>query len=315
MMWLRDKAYIFIDEGEYKENTRLRYVRLLTALGRYEQEQKTPVYRFTVIQMHTAFVKVTKNYPTRQTLRYLVNTYFDWLDAQGENTQRGRLSLQTITDNVLQQDQGRFYFYGIEDLLQKLMLDLDYVARNESNNPKGYRLEMATFILTWYGFQLKDISAIKKEDILPTTNAIVYKDKQTNLHQSAWKQLREFADADYYLSKRGNGYARVPYMPSEYLMRTMLNDRIPPKNISSVISQFNKKLPPDAKRYDLTSILWSGRFYRAWEMIKKNPGFFEGDLEEKIDLFNAIFDYKFKNKSQLQERISEFRSYISNLAK
>lgn len=315
MMWLRDKTYLFIDEGEYKENTRLRYSRLLTALGRYEQEQKTPVYKFTAIQMHTAFVKVTKNYQTRQTLRYLLNSYFDWLEKQGENTQTGRLSLQTITDNVLQQDQGRYYFYGIEDLLQKLMLDLDYVARNDFTDPKGYRLEMTTFILTWYGFQLKDISALKKEDVLSTTNVIVYKDKQTKLHQSAWKQLREFADADYYLSKRGNGYARVPYMPSEYLMRTMLNDRIPPKNTSSVISQFNKKLPPDAKRYDLTSILWSGRFYRAWEMTKKNPGFFEGDLEEKIDLFNAIFDYKFKNKSQLQERISEFRSYISNLAK
>ena len=50
-------------------------------------------------------------------------------------------------------------------------------------------------------------------------------------------------------------------------------------------------------------------------MAQKEPRMFEGNLDEKTALFSAIFESTFKNKSQLLERINEYKSYILKLQK
>jgi hypothetical protein len=312
MIWLSDALDEFLDYGGYKTNTRLRYSRLLVALSRYESDKEMPLYMFSVDLMHEAFIKVSRNFMTRQVLRTLVAAYLDWLQASGADVSIGRDSLQQITDTLLKQGLNQHYYYGIEDLLLKMELDMNCVAEERMRDPEDYRIESSSLVLTWYGYKLNEIVNFKKSDILPD-NKILKSNEPIEIHPEAWKLLSDYADASFYTSLSKGGYGKHYYIPSEYLIRTEKSHHLRSTGISSQIAKFNSKLPPNAERYDLNYVRWSGKYYRAWEYLQAHPQVDLDKLEDDREFLFALFETRYRNTTEITVRLSEFKFYISQL--
>ena len=126
---------------------------------------------------------------------------------------------------------------------------------------RSYDIPVCIYYCIWFGFTLEQIIEIKASDLVD--DGIIVDGKIVYMPRSVVKKLKEYRASDGYYHV-GRGLIYRPYVPSEYLMRTYLNDRLNVVNARAMLVRFNKIC---GNKYSLNfeTVYDSGMFYRAYE--------------------------------------------------
>jgi len=316
-MQLRDAISAFLESANYSDNTKTLYRNRLLRLSKWEDKIQKPIYEFSADEMQRALNDATTSPQVWTYNRNTLFKYFDWLSTQGIDVSNGSKSLSLASCEELKEDLTKGYIYSAHQLVARINGDIDYIVKNEDQHYSTYRMVVCAIILLWLGFKLKEIVKVKKLDIsspYDKPNTIMKDGKRIEVDSILMGYLIECVNAEFFLRKSGAGRGKMTYVPSGYLLRTCVSDRIDVSSLTSMITLFNAHLPKMSAPYHTEKIYWSGIFLEAYnkEVTEGFPRYFEG-RDDRIRFYRELFKDDKMSENTIKHRIKEYELYTSVL--
>lgn len=125
----------------------------------------------------------------------------------------------------------------------------------------SYDTPVCIYYCIWFGLTLEQIVKIKADDLMD--DGVIVDGKMVYMPRNIVKKLMEYKISDGYYHI-GRGLIYRPYVPSEYLMRTYLNDKLTVEGARVMLTRFNK-ICDNKYSLNLETVYTSGMFYRAYQ--------------------------------------------------
>lgn len=200
---------------------------------------------------------------------------------------------------------GAFYYKDISSLRTEIEHAITNASATNIDTSVFYGATCAIY-LAWYGVTVQEMCEIKKRDILD--DRIIVDGRVLSLPRFVMDVLKAYKEADgYYQQAKGVIYKR--YTDSEYLFRSVANDKLTPKRITGLVVKLNTT-SRDGHELQLKMVHWSGLFHRAYieETVDKTFDPNNTTIDELRRLFGTEGDAS-SDRARKSRLLSDYRKY------
>lgn len=266
------------------ENTNQAYTNRYKRIITYFPENKQPIEYAREDFLYILSQINAKSVGNFTVTKCLIADIFEWLIKQGEMTNEQLREFMEIQFYDLDHTDKytEYYFRSFDQLHSTLEEIIEIHSQGNELDGEFDTLRCAIY-LSWYGFTIKELIEILKEDINPTQPIIYKGTEKTPVHigEKCMSYVREYAEKEAVLSRRfgrADG-TLVRYKDSRYLFRSCKSEKLNENQITAMTRYTNPYVEEVGKKIAFGKIYQSGIYYRIYLDELENGTLNKNDFE------------------------------------